>query len=77
VAQGRRLVNPTSDECLAQRPDFQRTCGLASTYNNAGCRGEACRHAASAVRMARRESRPSAVGRPMFLEPSYTTEEPR
>lgn len=44
------------DKCLARTvKGFTRSCGVASTYNNGGCRGEACTIAATKARTQQRE----------------------
>jgi hypothetical protein len=37
-------------ECLAETGETVRSCGLASTYNNAGCRGKPCQDAIAGYR---------------------------
>lgn len=66
---GRRLVS----DCMAEKdPQFPRECGNASTYNNAGCRGEACRRAATADRVERRTRAQRSEAVPLFVEPTFT-----
>lgn len=65
----RKIKEP--DACLLQQdPEFPWTCGAASTYNNAGCRGEDCRAAITEYRRDYRRSKAQAAKPKKDLKPT-------